>query len=303
MGLEPETQPKGTKQIWIAAVLAISCIVIGVAYLLYSGRDAEDYREVYLKGWLIILLGVALAAVVTWVQYRATPEMFKRPAAWFEGLSPLPLRRGEVVWIDVDQAYARQVRLLLWTVFLWPLVPLALWIHFGHPLQATAHGPRALFGERLVDVTYGVALTISVAMALFMRSRSRRLLQTRLGAEEACLLYHPGTGEIERHAWSTVLTDKSELLVGRHLVALRLCKVPRFPRDSLRGLVLARLPRSSYVQPWQVLWTAARRGNVAVIVGAVGFAVLVVPHLLLDFNPQWRAAIRTAVFAWALRNF
>lgn len=127
-------------------------------------------------------------------------------------------------------------------------------------------------------------------------------IQTRFGVEESHLLYDPGNGEIERHDWSTVLTDKSQLLVGRHLVALGLYKPPRFPRDSLRGLVLARLPQASYAKRWQVLWTAARRGNVPVIVGAVGLASFVVSHLLLDFNPQWHAAIRTAVFGWVLRN-
>jgi hypothetical protein len=302
MPLQPERNLMETKQVRILAVLAMGCIAIGVAYLLSAG-DVEGYREVYRKGWLIILLGVALAAVGTWVQYRATPEMFKRPGRWFDGLSPLPLPRGDIVWIEVDQAYARQIRLFVWVVFLWPLAPLALWIYFGHQLRATAHGSSVLFSERLVDVMYGFVLVISVTLALFTRSRSRQLLRTRLGAEEAHLLYDPGNGEIERHAWSTVLTDKSQLLVGRHLVGLGLHKVPRFPRDSLRGLVLARIPQTSYAQPWQVLWAAARRGNIAVIVGAVGFAVFVASHLLFELNPQWRAAFRTAVFAWVLRNF
>lgn len=240
MALEPEKQPKATGQIWILAVLAMGSIAIGVAYLL-SASGVEGYREIYRKGWLLILLGVALVAAVTWVQYRARPEMFKRPGSWFDGLSLSPLRRGDVVWIDVDPAYERHVRLFLWAVSLWPLVPLALWIYFGHRPQAAAYGRGALCSERLVDIMYGFVLVISVAVVIFTRIRSRQLLLTRLGAEDACLLYDSGNGEIERHDWSSVLTDKSQLLVGRHLIALAHYKVPRFPRDSLRGLVLARL--------------------------------------------------------------
>jgi hypothetical protein len=145
----------------------------------------------------------------------------------------------------------------------------------------------------------GTFLTCALAVVL-MQHATKRLIRRRIGADQTHLLYDPGTGNIERYAWSAVLTDKFSLLIGRRAVLLvrpvGLRQATIFPADGLRA-ILSRLPPASFVGRGHLQWSAFRRGNLSLWT-RVGFILAMAVLLLLkEWHPEWFRAARAVLRA------
>jgi hypothetical protein len=133
----------------------------------------------------------------------------------------------------------------------------------------------------------------------------RKFLKSRIGADALGLLYDNGDGQIQRYDWSTVLTDRHSLLIGRHLVRLvpngRTGADGRFAGDPLRGYVLARLPATSYVSHYRLAWTTARRSPFATRMWyGSAFAMFVLAEYL-QLHPKLASPVYQALADWLSR--
>lgn len=141
-----------------------------------------------------------------------------------------------------------------------------------------------------------------LATVIFVRSM-RLVLRSRIGADSAHLLYDPGNGTVQRYAWSPVLTDRTDLLLGRRIVRLSTALAGEkpltiFPSEPLRGLILARIPPSGIVKGWQLQWMALKRGNLALWAGLTLFVVALACMVLKETHPEISEVLREALKRW-----
>jgi hypothetical protein len=285
----------------LIALAAVACVLGGVVCLAVSPQpDAFPFRI----GFGVLLFGVVLAAVGTVLEARRAPHLYTQSAKHlFENLTVWHLPVTGVDWAGIDLAYAKHVKRMIWMGYALPAVALVLLLAaiFYLPAVSNAGDPSRW---TFFSVLMALFFILAVASAIGSHRRLGRNLRRRLGADPTHLLYDPGTGEIQRHEWSTVLTDKSQLLIGRHLMLLvapsGLVQTTIYQQDALRGLVLARLPPSSFVGAFRLRWKAFTRGNaeLGIMVSLLG-AVLAWQAFSM-ICPECLSALRGIVREWVL---
>jgi hypothetical protein len=271
-----ERPPTRDKLIALAAAV---CVPGGVVCLVAT---AQPDPVLFRIGWGAIVVGVALAVVTIVLELRRAPHLYAPPSTYlFENLTVWHLPVTGVDWAPIDLAYARHVKRLIWIGYAVPAVILALALSAIFYFPAVLAAEEASRRSEIPGIAPAILFIVAMAAAIGSHRRLARDLRSRLGADSTHLLYDPGTGRIERHEWSAVLTDKSRLLIGRRVVVLvgpsGLTRSTVYQLDALQGLVLARIPATSYVGTFRLYGKALARGNVElrVTVVAIGLVVAV----------------------------
>lgn len=288
------------------AILGSCLTIFGVICLLKNSHLGTMTLWIGLGS---IVLALLIIGLMLWLEYRRAPELFSglitppaSAAHLFENLSSWPLPREGQALIAIDESYAKRLRHGVWYTYGIALLFLAVAPLVG----AGPGGPRMTKSEavvhRLVNIEFCfgalMILSCAVAASIFVRKR----LRSRIGMESAGILYDDGDGQLQRHDWSSVLTDRQSLLVGRHLIRLApdiwRPSLGRFPSDPLRGYVLARLPASSYVTPYRLGWTAACRSSVTTRLWYTAAVGTFVATEYLKLHPKLAAPVREAILGW-----
>jgi hypothetical protein len=198
-------------------------------------------------------------------------------------------------WVGIDATCATRTKRVMWGVYAVPFVLLLPWIWGRHDFADPSLPVEVRAVWRLVEIVTLVVVLTSVVAIIFMRQGVKRALRSRIGADQTHLLYDSGTGKIERYEWASVLTDKSQLLIGRRIVALIR---PAFPAESLRALILPRLPATSFVGHTRFKWTALRRGNLSLRALVALPCATAVLYLLRALQPEWFSGTLEALITW-----
>jgi hypothetical protein len=273
------------------AVGEFVCVGGGLATL-FAGASAQIAAVALVTGAVL-----ALSAVI--YEYRRAPDTFLAMPPPFEGatgdLIPSSLPEEGESWLGIDAAWATRMKRSVRMAYAVPLILLVpwAWVRYDIADPGLPVGMRAMV--RLLDIITAVMVLTCAVVIIFMRQQVKRTLRSRIGADRTHLLYDPGTGKVERYEWSSVLTDKFHLLVGRRIVALTR---PLFPAERLRTLILARIPATSFVAQSRFNWNALLRGNPwfrAIIAALCTMAVLT---LLRETHPEWSYAAFEALMAW-----
>jgi hypothetical protein len=191
---------------------------------------------------------------------------------------------------------------MAWVTYIFPVTLLLLWAWMRDDITGPnlPAGIRA-FG-RLLEIMMGGMLLIAVLAVLFTQQAAKRTRHKRIGADPTHLLYDPGTGKIERYEWSSVLTDKFQLLMGRRLLPLTqpsgIRQLAVFPADRLRALLLPRLPATSFVGRARLQWSALRRGNLSLWAMCGVLLAMLVLQLLRKLHPEWFIAAGALLIEW-----
>ncbi len=107
------------------------------------------------------------------------------------------------------RVWRSRARRTLWLVYLLPVLIGAPFLYLMLS-GATANPSReARIVNRLVMAMGTIYFLASVVVALVVHRWTQRKLRMRLGADHTRLHFDPGTGEIERDEWRSVLTDKT----------------------------------------------------------------------------------------------
>jgi hypothetical protein len=276
----------------VLAVGVCACIGGGLVALL-AGASAQIVT-------VALVTGAATAVGAAIFEYLRAPDTFRTTArSPFDAapgdLLPAPLPEEGERWVEIDAAHATRVKRIMWMAYALPFLLLLPWVWARHDITdpSLPVGTRAL--GRLQELMTVVVVLICAAAIIFLHQQVKRALRIRIGAHRTHLLYDPGTGKIERYEWSSVLTDKFQLLIGRRIVAL---VPPMFPAENLRALILARVPATSFVGHARFQLNALRRGNLplwAIVAGLCGMAVLL---LLGEWHPEWFKAVLEALMTW-----
>src|ERR1700736_14021 len=250
------------------AILGCCLTIFGVICLLKNSHLGAITLWIGLSSIIFALLIIGL---MLWLEYRRAPELFSglitpraSAAHLFENLSPWPLPKEGRAVIAIDESYAKRLRRGLWFIYGIALLPLAAALVGAGPGVAHMTKSEAAV-HKLVNLELGFAALMILSCAVATSIVVRKRLRSRIGMDGAGILYDDGDGELQRHDWSSVLTDRQSLLVGRHMIRLMpdvwRPSVGQFPSDPLRGYVLARLPANSYVTRYRLAWTAACRSG------------------------------------------
>lgn len=204
-----------------------------------------------------------------------------------------PASTTTLSWVGIDVACTTRMKRMVRMAYAVPFVPLLPWIWLRHDITdpSLPIGTRA--AGRLLEIMTAVIVLTCVVAVILLRQQVKRTLRSRIGADRTHLLYDPGTGKIERHAWSSVLTDELHLLIGRRIVAR-----PVFPAEDLRALILARLPAASLVGRPRLQWNALRRGNLPLCAMVAALCAMGVLSVLGDLHPEWSKASFEALMTW-----
>ena len=243
-----------------------------------------------------LVTGVVLAAGAALYEYRRAPETFavRSPFDAAHGeLIPAPLPEIGESWIGIDATFATRVNRTAWMAYVVPFLLLLPWVWLRNDISDPSLPVGARAVGRLMEIVTAVMVLTSAVAIIFMRQQVKRTLRRRIGADRTHLLYDAGTGKIERHEWSSVLTDKFQLLIGRHIVALAV-----FPVETLRPLVLARLPGTSFVTHPRLQWNALRRGNLPLWSIVSALCVMAVLTCLGELHPEWSKDSFEALMTW-----
>jgi hypothetical protein len=256
-----------------------------------------------------IIFALLIIGLMLWLEYRRAPELFSglitpraSAAHLFENLSSWPLPREGQALIAIDESYAKRLRRGVWVGYGIALCFLASAPFVG----AGPGGPHMTKSEagvhRLVNVGFGLGALMILSFAVATAILVRKKLRSRIGMEDAGILYDDGDGQLQRHPWSSVLTDRQSLLIGRHTIRLtpdvRRPSLVRFPSDALRGYVLARLPASSYVTRYRLAWTAAFRSSLTTRLWYGAAIATLVATEYLKLHPKLAAPVRAAILDW-----
>jgi hypothetical protein len=289
---------------WLKALVAtmLVCVGGGIAGLLAGARPGTI---LFLATWSAIMLAAAIATICAVILHRRGQGAFSKPtSALFENLTPLPLPAEGPAWVSVSPGYAQRTRRMLWIWYVWPVLILMPLLFVPDPAAESAHaGTRSM--HRVLELLTWCAFVVTAAGAILVRRGINRHLRARLGADKEHLLYDPGTGAVERYEWSEVLTDKAALLIGRQIVPLvrvSFGDIVPFPREPLRGFILARLPRASFVAPVRFQWNALKRGNASLCVTAVSLVLFGALCAVSELKPEWHHAVRDALMAWIIHG-
>jgi hypothetical protein len=295
--------PASTSPVTIALAVGVFVCVGGGLIAVVAGASGQLAAGALFAGAILTVTAVVL-------EHQRSPNIFSLTArSPFDAPADrvsAPLRNEGESWISVDPTYAaymkRMVRLAYFTPFFLLLPWLLMRHHFVDPSMPVGVRAVALMLEILV---WGMALVMVVAV-IFMRHALKRTLRTRIGANRTHLLHDAGTGEIERHEWSTVLTDKFHLLIGNRIVPMvrpwGLRQRAIFPAESLRAVILPRLRAESFAGRGRFMWNAFLRGNLSLWAAASTPCSMLVLQFLMKQYPEWFKAAREAVQAWALAS-
>jgi hypothetical protein len=288
----------------LIALAAAVCVPGGVACLVAA---AQPNAVLFRIGWGAIVVGVALAAVTIVLEARRAPRLYTQsPTHLFENLTVWHLPVTGMDWAPIDLAYASHLKRLIWIGYAVPAVVLALALSAIFDFPAVLGAEEASRRSGIPGIAPAILFTLTMAGAIGSHRRLARYLRIRLGADSTHMLYDSGTGRIERHEWSAVLTDKARLLIGRRLIMLTapsgLTRNTVYQEDALRGLVLARVPATSFVGTLRLYWKALTRGNLELCVTVVlaGFVLavyatsVICPECLRGFGALVREWLRGA---------
>jgi hypothetical protein len=229
---------------------------------------------------------------------RSISATSRSASTLFDNLPEAALPAG---WVGVDPIQVKRAAWGLRMLYAIPPLVIIAWLLAETMLLRVDAAPEFRRAHLLVRIVLGAAFLATVLGALWISAAARRGLQSRIGADSTHLLWDPGTGEIERHEWSSVLTDKSSLLIGRTLLPLTRPGLPPssiYSHDPLRGVILARLPLTSYVTRLQLVWHALKRGNVALWIMVGNAALCLAVSLVLAVEPEWLRASGAALRQW-----
>lgn len=285
---------------WLKGLAAtvLVCVAGGVACLLAGARPGTILFAIALG---VIVLAATLAIACAVILHRRGQNVFTNPSrALFENLTALPLPAEGVAWVSVSPEYAKRIHRIMWISYAAPfLILMPLFLLPDSAAESVHAGTRSM--HRLLELITGVSFVVMAACVILAGRGINRHLRSRLGVDGMHLLYDPGTGEVERHEWSAVLTNKAALLIGRRIVSLvrsGFGEIAMFPPEALRGFILARLRQSSFVPPIWFQWNAFKRGNAELWVAAVSLVFLGSLHVASEFKPEWQRAVRDALITW-----
>jgi hypothetical protein len=291
------------------AILGSCLTIFGVVCLLKNGHLGTMTLWIGLSS---IALALPIIGVALWLEYRRAPGSFsglitpRASAAYlFDDLSSWPLPSEGRALIAIDETYAKRLRQGVWLAYGIALMSFAAALSIGAGPGAAHMTKSGMLAHRLINLELGFAavmlLSCVIAIALFTRKR----LRSRIGIEAAGILFDDGDGRLQRHDWNSVLTDRQSLLVGRHTIRLMpdvwRPSVGRFPRDPLRGYVLARLPASSYVSRYRLAWAALCRSSLTTRIWYGGAIAAFLAAEYLKLHPKLAAPVHQAIIAWLAR--
>jgi len=293
----------------VLAILA-SCLTIwGILCLTKNAHLGAITLRIGLASIACALLTIGL---MLWLEYRRAPELFSglltpraSAAQLFENLTAWPLPRDGQALISIQESYAKRLRRSVWVAFGFAIILVIMIPLLGGGPDAAHVTKQAALVRKLVNFEIGVSVLFFVVWGIFSFIFIRKLLKSRIGIDALGFLYDDGSGQLQRYDWSAVLTDRHSLLIGRHLVRLapngRTSAEGRFASDPLRGYVLARLPASSYVSHYRLVWTAACRSNLTTRMWyGAAFAVFVLTEYL-EAYPKLASPVRQAFVDWLSR--
>lgn len=265
----PSARPTSSAGTRVLAVVGIGLALIGIACLL---RDARLGTPTLRIGLISIASSLLIIGLYVCLEYRRAPESFPRiftsrasAAVLFQNLSPWPLPPEGHALIGLNESYAKRVRRALWLSYGVVAVFVAAAPLLGVGVEGVHITKCQIIAQRLVNVLFGSGVLVILCQVAVLTILARRGLKHRIGTDGTSLLFDAGDGVLQRHEWSSVLTDRRSLLVGHRTIWL----IPpggrpetgTFPTEPLRGYVLARLPAASYVTPARFAWTALCRTN------------------------------------------
>ena len=186
-----------------------------------------------------VLLGVALIAALAVAvgsgTMRVLPQL--RPRWTIPDAPPPPA--GGIDWIAVNPLPGRAMMFAYLALSLLVLAGYYLWMQSATKLDAQ---------EWLrLQILLGLLLLLAVVTAFAVR----RLSRGRLGTD-GVLLFVEDAGRVFQAPLSEVLFSNTRLLVGTHVVALRVPAGDRYPAERVASAVLARLSPSARRGEWRL---------------------------------------------------
>jgi hypothetical protein len=293
--LEWRNAPGRTK---VLAVVAAGLIVLGVWWLAASlSRENPPAPALILFGLLLLMLGVALVGVVCVVEYRrlqGAGALRSALAPPFE--RPWPLGRG-MRWITVEPSVYRRNLLLL----RFRLVAAAVLTIVAAAAVVSSRSHSAL------QWFVGLFCASCVAYAwvfLILEARSiERARAMRIGTDGVNAMFDAGRGDIESVGLDTVRVDDFSMLIGRRIVRLSdPWRRTTFPKDALRGILLARLRGDAFVKNGWIPVLALGRGNVGMIVSALGIVAAIAFVVLLELRPAGMESVTKTFAQWLVER-
>ena len=296
----------------LARALAILASCLTILGFLCLTKNAHLGAITLRIGLTSIACALLVIGLMLWLEYRRAPELFyglltprASAAHLFENLAAWPLPRDGQALISIQESYAKRLRRGVWVAFGCGIVLVMLAPLVGGGPDAAHVTKQAALVRKLVDFEIGVSALFFLGWGIFSFIFVRKLLKSRIGIDALGFLFDDGSGQLQRYDWSAVLTNRHSLLIGRHLVRLapngRTSAEGRFASDPLRGYVLARLPASSYVSHYRLVWTAACRSNLTTRMWyGAAFAVFVLTEYL-ESHPKLGSPVRQAFVDWLSR--
>ena len=180
------------------------------------------------------------------------------------------------IWLEILPGTRRLVRVLSYGAIgigIASCLALATWI-------ATRMGADRLAtrGHLLVAGAPVVIMALAVCSAAYLRGVSQ--VRLSLGTDGTRLFVRRKDVIVDSAQIDSTVTNGDYLLVGRRMVPLRYGFAQAFDRELLARQILGRLPESSLVSTYAILWRALRAGNqgawalLILVFAAVGWSLL-----------------------------